>query len=545
MLNGEFSMLRSFALIVSLLGASALASAASPAKEVTVPKFIEESAAAGMVSRYEDDNDYFVGGGTAVFDCDNDGMPEVFIAGGLNTSKFFRNRSLRGGPIKLEETRSGLEMAGTIGAYPLDIDGDGIVDLVILRVGQVEVYRGAGGCNFERVTDKWNVHSGNGWHTAFSATWEKGQTWPTLAIGTYIDRDKRTFPWGNCTPTLLFRPASASGGGYEAPIEMTPGHCALSMLFHDWSGKGQTLLRVSNDREFYKGGKEQMWALDGGGSPRELGEKDGWRPLQVWGMGIAARDLDGDGAPEVFLTSMADSKLQTLEAGATAPTYRDIAFAAGVSAHRPYVGGDVRPSTGWHAQFEDMNNDGLVDLFISKGNVVGEHFAMLDPNNLLLQVGPLKFEEFGDRAGIASVKQGRGAMVADLNMDGLLDLIVVNRWDNAELWRHLPNEEKSRKSANWVQLRLKQDGGNSWAVGAMLELEAGGIVQRREITVGGGHASGSMTWTHFGLGKASTAKVRVRWPDGEVGPWIGLRAGEFFVIDRKNVASTFVAGGQK
>ena len=108
---------------------------------------------------------------------------------------------------------------------------------------------------------------------------------------------------------------------------------------------------------------------------------------------------------------MADNKLQTLAAVPAdgtppKPSYADVAFAKGVTAHRPYTGDDLKPSTAWHTQFEDVNNDGLVDLFIAKGNV-GEmpDFAMKDPNNLLLQLADGKFVEAGDKAGVASVEQ--------------------------------------------------------------------------------------------------------------------------------------------
>ena len=65
-------------------------------------------------------------------------------------------------------------------------------------------------------------------------------------------------------------------------------------------------------------------------------------------MGIASYDLEFDGYPEYFLTSMADNKLQTLaqhpaRRSAAGPTYKDVAFAKGVTAHRPYTGGDLQP----------------------------------------------------------------------------------------------------------------------------------------------------------------------------------------------------------
>ena len=101
-------------------------------------------------------------------------------------------------------------------------------------------------------------------------------------------------------------------------------------------------------------------------------------------MGIAEGDIDGSGYPEYALTSMGDTKLQKLDPDEGGrgefPVYRDIAGEVGATAHIPYAGGDKRPSTGWHSEFADFNNDGLLDLFISKGNVAQmPDFAAFDP----------------------------------------------------------------------------------------------------------------------------------------------------------------------
>ena len=78
-----------------------------------------------------------------------------------------------------------------------------------------------------------------------------------------------------------------------------------------------------------------------------------------------------------------------------------------------------------------MNNDGLVDLFIAKGNVADmPDFAAADPNDLLLQGGDGKFSEVGDKAGVASMAGSRGAALPDFNLDGLPDLVVVGRGQN-------------------------------------------------------------------------------------------------------------------
>ncbi len=246
-------------------------------------------------------------------------------------------------------------------------------------------------------------------------------------------------------------------------------------------------------------------------------------------MGIASRDFDADGFPEFVLTSMADNKLQTLAnpAPGARPQYRDEAFARGVTAHRPHTGGDERPSTAWHTQIEDVNNDGLADIWIVKGNVDRmPDFAQDDPNNLLLQRPDGTFMEAGESAGVASTALGRGGLLVDFNLDGLLDMVVVNRRTTAQLWRNTGTDA----AAGFAAFRLQGQGANRDGINAWIELRTSTGTQRREITLGGGHASGQLGWWHFGLGSATTAEVRVLWPDGTEGPWASIEPGSFQTI---------------
>lgn len=516
--------------------AGALAGESSP----VVPSFAEETAGAGVDSVYKGEWEYMVGGGAAVFDCNDDGYPEMLLAGGEQPARFYRNASARGGALKFVAEQSGLELDRVGGAYPLDVDGDGVMDLVLLRIGENVAMRGLGGCRFERANEAWGFAGGDAWWTSLAATWEKGQHWPTIAVGSYIDRKEEISPWGSCTDNWLLRPA-AGERRFGAPLALKPSFCPLSILFTDWNRSGTPSLRVSNDREYYEGGQEQMWKLEPGKPPALYTAEEGWRYLRIWGMGIASYDLDFDGYPEYALTSMADNKLQALAAvpadgSAPKPSYADVAWPRGVTAHRPYVGGDLKPSTAWHTQFEDVNNDGLVDLFIAKGNVWDmPDFAMKDPNNLLLQQPDGKFVEAGDRAGVASVEQARGAALADFNLDGLVDMVVVNRNSPAQVWRNT-----TAGAGNWVELRIEQDDANRDAVGAWIEVRCEGApTMRREATVGGGHAGGQLGWRHFGLGKVEKAEVRVIWPDGTNGDWQPVDAGRFYVLKRGEPAKAF------
>ncbi len=450
--------------------------------------------------------EHFVGGGVAVFDCDGDALPEIVAAGGENPGTLLRN----GGDMAF--TRGPLpKITGATGVYALDLDADGAQDLVVLRVGPNMVLRGDGDCGFSEWADA--LPENDAWTTAFSATWE-GQGRPTLAFGNYVDRTDPDGPFEACDTNLLLRPVD--GGWAETVLQ--PGFCALSMLFSDEDRDGRATLRLSNDRHYYvRGGAEQLWSLAKG---RFLGPDDGFEAPSIWGMGIASRDISGDGRPDLVLTSMGDQ----LTMLSTATGHRLAPFDIGSFAQRPHTGDDGRPSTGWHAEWGDVDNDGAADLFIAKGNVDQmPGMAMADPNNLLLNEGGV-FREVSEGAGVASLHRGRGAALADLDLDGRLDLVVVNRRAPLEVWRN------ASEAGAFVSVTLAQAGGNRDAVGAWVELRVDDAVQVQEVTVGGGHAGGAVGPLHFGLGEARTADLRVIWPDGEIGDWVPVEEGQVRLV---------------
>jgi len=502
------------------------------------PHFIDETATAGIDHQYTGEFAYFVGGGVAAFDCNGDTRDELFIAGGSSPAALYRNDSKVGGALQFTSLPSPVtDLTDVTGAYPLDIDADNETDLMVLRRGAGNVLlRGLGDCRFEDATASLGIYPGGAWTVAFSAMWEGDGSLPTLAFGNYLVPDGDT-----CGDSELVRP---NGSTYDTPITLSPSYCTLSVLFSDWGRTGQRDLRMANDRHYYLDGSEQLWKIPAGKSPTLYTEADGWKPLQIWGMGIASHDLTGDGKPEVFITSQGDNKLQTLDTGATGPTYHDIAVDRGVTAAQPYAGGDVLPSTAWHPEFEDVNNDGFIDLFVTKGNVQAQvDNAKLDPSNLLMGQPDGTFVERAEQAGVMAYDKARGAALVDLNLDGLLDMVVVNREANITIRRNVGdgNAEHPASAGHWLQVKVHQPGPNANAIGGWLQVKVGDRIIERELTIGGGHAGGKLGWIHTGLGDAVSAKVRMQWPDGELGPWMPVTADTFITIDRaSDQPTTFV-----
>jgi hypothetical protein len=507
----------------------------TPTTAVGPPHFVDETASAGIEHTYTGDAAFAVGGGVAVFDCNGTGKPDLYFAGGSNPAALYRNDSPVGGPLKFTRLPDpATDLVGVLGAYPIDITGDGQVDLVVLRKGETVLLHGLGDCRFERANEAWSFDGGNAMTTAFSAKWDGSARWPTLALGRYLGLETSGAPSFECADNALFRP-NADGTGYGPATPLAPGFCTLSILFSDWDRSGRRDLRITNDRQYYVNGEDQLWRIAGDAAPRLYTDTDGWVSLQIWGMGIATFDVTGRGYPDVFLTSQGDNKLQTLATGPGQPTYRDIALKRGVTLAQPFTGDDVRPSTAWHPEFQDVNNDGFIDLFVSKGNVNAmPDYANRDPNNLLLGQPDGTFKEVADAAGILNYGRGRGAALADFTMDGMLDLVEVNYGEPVRLWRNVGAGDADRPAqmGNWLGIRLAESGPNRDAIGAWIEVQVGKTVLRRELTIGGGHAGGQLGWTHFGLGQAHAAQARVAWPDGEVGPWLPVNANQFVVLER-------------
>lgn len=520
------------AVVVGAVAAGRILTPSGQPHALGAPRFVDESTTAGITHTYTGGFEFAVGGGVAVFDCDADGKPDLYVAGGSGSAALYRNASPIGGALRFDHIiGAATDLVGVNGAYPLDIDGDGIVDLAVLRNGGNVLLRGLGDCRFARANEQWGFDGGNAATNAFSATWEAGVTLPTLAFGNYLDPASND-PHRLCFDNALVRP---NAGTYQAPLALTPSWCALSMLFSDWSRSGRADLRVSNDAHYYlpTDGEEQLWRM--GADPRLYTANDGWVRVQIQGMGIASYDLDGDGYPEVYLTSQADNRLQTLAVDASRPSFRDIGAKRGVNSAQPFTGGDIRPSTSWHAEFADVNNDGLADLFVTKGNVTTDpDHAQKDPSDLFIGQSSGTFRQDADAAGILNFDRARGAALVDLNLDGMLDLVQVSYGAPVRIWRNVGTGDALRPIAmgNWLAIDVAQPGANVDAIGAWVEVRTGDRIQRRELTVGGGHAGGQLGWVHFGIGANSAAEVRVVWPGGEAGPWKRVDANEFVIVRR-------------
>jgi len=225
------------------------------------------------------------------------------------------------------------------------------------------------------------------------------------------------------------------------------------------------------------------------------------------GMGTDFADVDNDGHLDLLVVNLVgQSDSMFMNHGGW---FEDGTPGSGLSAiSRPYT----RFGTG----FRDLNNDGVLDIYMANGRVLISQTSETDDyyaeENILIQgVGEGKFKEVTPKGGVSKplIHTSRGVAYGDVNNDGGVDIVVINRDGQVYL---LMNQNVGK--GNFVKLQLLNRNGAP-AQNATVRFTLGGKAQRREVRTSGGYVSAHDPTLHIGLGKEQAISgVEITWSDG-------------------------------
>jgi hypothetical protein len=509
--------------------------------------FREEALDRGVDYRYESGADgryYFpeiMGGGAAVVDVDDDGDLDLYLVQGGAVEGGGRrpgNRLLLndGSGRFTEAMASGAGDRGYgMGVTAGDYDNDGDADLYVTNWGRNALLRNDGAGRFTDVTEAAGVGD-PGWSTAAAFTDLDADgdldlfvvnylRWSIATAKSCYALNVRTYcgPLADdAAPDRLYR---NDGDGTFTDVTATAGLAAshgsgLGIVSADFDGDGRFDVFVAND-----GMPNRLWVnkgdlrFDDEALLRGCAMDD--HGLAKAGMGVAAGDVDDDGDQDLLVVNLVDQ---------SDSFYRNLGTHFADHSSRVGLAVATRRYTRFGVVLADFDNDGDLDLYQANGRVKHdpEHAApdvFAEPNVLfeydagfMPVPGPVSSPE-------PLVHTSRATTAGDLDNDGGMDLVVINRDARAYVLMN-----RASRGANWVRFRVLDASGRD-AHGAVVSARVGGQRRWRSVQPAASYLSSNDPRVHFGLGsEPGVSGVQVRWPTGETGAYGDFDAGSTHVL---------------
>ena len=506
-----------------------------------------------------------LGASVSVVDANNDGLPDLYFTNSRfgepnalyvnNGDGTFTDVAAKAGIADLNRVGEGVSMGAVWG----DFDNDGLEDLLVYRYGYLQLFKNLGNLKFKDVTESAGLRR---WMNSNGAIWfdyDRDGLLDLYVTGyfrsdvdlwhlqnTRIMHDSFEFA-DNGGKNILFH--NLGGGRFEDVTDkMGVGSTrwTLAAASADFNDDGWPDLYLANDY-----GPEELFLNDHG--KRFVLARAGLEANSKSGMSVSLGDVHNRGRMDVFVTDISEKGYlfqgNNLRLNLLAELGQFENIAQGMVSDAGWA---------WGAQFGDLNNDGLNDLFIANGfisanrqrsywygmsKVAGANKKVFEDaknwpaigdaslsgyerTRVLMNRGQLGWEDVAAKVGVTDVYDGRAVAFADLFNTGALDVIVANQNQPPVLYRNTV-----QPGNHWIGFKLVGTASNRSAIGAEVIVEFGGVKQRRVVDGGMGFASQNDRRLHFGLGHSSAAdRVTIRWPSGTVQTLGRFDADKFYVL---------------
>lgn len=462
-----------------------------------------------------------MGAGLAWIDVDGDGWLDLYLvqSGPLPATgspaaanRLFRN--VGGRFVELRDAAGAGDRGYGQGVVVGDVDGDGAPDLYVANLDLDRFYRNRGDGTFERGS------AGAGdWSSSAAFADADGDGDLDLYVTRYLDLatdepifcgDAETGERRYCDPSLFlglpdrYYENRGAEGFVDATEEAGLAHAdgrGLGVLFTDLDGDGAPDLYVANDltlnllfRNRGDGTFEDLSLLSGAAVNAE-GKPEA-------GMGLVVGDVDGDLDPDLAVTNF-DVETNTLYRNEGELFFLDVSAESG-------FGVPSFNRLGFGLVLADLDGDGLLDFYVGNGHIfenpAREHVRYEQPDQLLRGTDGGGFAEIPCPALDVLAQVTRGVAAADYDEDGDLDLGIQA---NGGWFQLLEN----RTGASWLGVSLRGTPPNTAGIGARVELATDRGTRVRWVVAGDSYQSSSDSRALFALREGETPlSLEVVWP---------------------------------
>jgi len=540
---------------------------------------------------------FYNGGGVAIGDINNDGLPDIFLVGNMVPSRLYLNK----GNFQFEDIteKAGINKLGkwSTGVAMADVNGDGLLDIYVCNSGDVkgdhkqnELYINNGNLTFTEKAKEYGIGvNGYSTHAVFFDYDHDGDLDLFIlsnsfkAIGSFNiqnnERGKRD-PLGG---QKLFR----NDGGHFTDVSEQAGiygsviGFGLGVSVGDVNGDGWDDIYVSND--FFE--RDYLYINKRDGTFKECLE-DQMKSISNASMGADLADINNDAHPDIFSTDMLPESEGRVKINTTFENWDKYQMDLRADYYHQFTRNMLQLNNGngtfseigrlagvhatdwsWGALISDMDNDGFKDVFIANGIYKDltnqdyvQHLSNRDvmrsvwtnkginykklidsmpseavPNYAYRNNGDLTFTNKAAEWGLAEPSFSNGSAYGDLNNDGALDLVVNNVNMPAFVYRN--NSRKQHPENSYLKVILQGEGKNRFGVGAQVTLYYNHTLSYQEQIPSRGFESSVDTRLNFGLGKTKEIdSVVVKWPGGKQKVLKGVKPNQAITIKESESA---------
>ena len=479
--------------------------------------------------------------GVALLDYDGDGFLDIYLVGGAaipsltKDSPAYWNRLFHNngdGTFTDVTEKAGLAGAGYgSGVAVGDYDNDGRPDIFLANVTGNQLFHNNGDGTFSDVTENAGV---TGAKLDGKKMWSVGAGWfdynndglLDLFVVNYCKWEVNKDPYcqlktgvrGFCDPKY-YQPTHSTiyrnnGDGTFTDVSDETGLSkymgkGMSVTFADYDGDGYLDAFVANDTT------QNFLFHNLKGKKFEdvalqAGVAYGPSGKARSGMGADFRDVNNDGLPDIWHTAVEHEEFP-LFFNRGGDDFEDVTILSGL--------GKTSEMSGWGNGIMDFDNDGWKDLFVARANVLdniselnpARHYP--EPNAVFRNQGNGKFVNVSQTAGPDFQLEAahRGVAFGDIDNDGRIDAVVSVLNGPTKLFHNI-----SDRKSHWILLKLSGTKSNRMGIGAQIRVTAeDGSRQWNEVTTAVGYASASDSRVHFGLGQNQKIReIEIRWPSG-------------------------------